>query len=185
MATSTATDTRALRDSFGQFTTGVTVVTSAGTDGVPHGATVNSFTSVSLEPPLVLVSLHRDSRACVNLVGAPFAVNVLRRQQQAIGLHFAGVRDTGALVRWDTPTPGAAPALENTLATFSCDPYQVVDGGDHLLFLGLVTSFEVRDGEPLVFHGGRFQRLEAERPAPVLEDFGPPGWYGDPMNRPM
>lgn len=171
-----ALDTRLLRDSFGQFATGVTVVTSAGSDGVPHGATVNSFTSVSLDPPLVLVSLGRNSRACAYLAEAPFAVNVLRRDQQALGLHFAGVPDTGAEIAWRTEDPIHPPTLEGTLATFCCEPHQVVDGGDHLLFLGRVTWFAVRSGEPLVFHAGRFQRLEADRPAPALDDFGPPGW---------
>lgn len=185
MTIESALDSRSLRDSFGQFATGVTVVTSAGPNGVPHGATVNSFTSVSLDPPLVLVSLHRNSRACSYLAEAPFAVNVLRRDQQALGLHFAGVPDAAAEIAWRAEQPGLAPTLEGTLATFCCDPYQVVEGGDHLLIVGLVTYFAVHGGEPLVFHAGRFQRLEPERRAPALDDFGPPGWYGDcPLYRP-
>lgn len=173
-------DTRVLRDCFGQFVTGVTVVTCAGEDGSPHGATVNSFTAVSLDPPLVLVSLRRQSRAAAYLSGAPFAVNVLRREQEAIGLHFAGAPDAGATVAW-VRNEGWAPSLVGSLATVWCAPHQVIDGGDHLIFLGRVTRTTVERGEPLVFHCGRFQRLEPERPAPALTltEWGAPGWYGD------
>lgn len=185
MSSDSPLDTRALRDCFGQFATGVTVVTSVGVDGRPHGATVNSFTSVSLDPPLVLVSLNRKSRACSHLANASFTINVLRREQQALGLHFAGVPDAGADIHWRAVGPGRPPTLEGTLATFSCDPYQVIEGGDHVLFLGRVTWFAVDGGEPLVFHRGQFQRLEPERPVPDFDHFGPPGWYGDtPLYRP-
>lgn len=178
-------DPRALRDCFGQFVTGVTVVTSLGPDGLPHGATVNSFTPISLDPPLVLVSLRRESRSCAYLEGAPFAINVLRREQQALGLHFAGVADTGADITWCPQNPGCAPTLAETLATVCCAPYTVVEGGDHLLFLGRVTRFAVHGGEPLVFHCGSFQRLQPERPIPEVREFGASSWYGDcPLFRP-
>src|SRR3954465_7893460 len=81
---------RELRQCLGHFTTGVTVITCAGADGAPHGATVNAFTAVSLEPPLVLVSLDRRSRLCALLEAAPFTVNVLEASQKDLALHFAG-----------------------------------------------------------------------------------------------
>lgn len=171
-------DRRALRDCFGEFATGVTVVACTGPDGRPHGATVNSFTTISLDPPLVLVSLRRESRSGTHLENAPFSVNVLRREQQAAGLHFAGVPDSGAEIEWAAPD-GGPPVLSGTLATLRCAPHRVIDGGDHVIFLGRVTDIAVHGGEPLVFHRGRFQRLEAEQPAPALIEWGAPGWYGD------
>ncbi|GAA0432447.1 flavin reductase family protein [Streptomyces luteireticuli] len=150
-------DARQLRTCLGHFATGVTVVTCEA-DGAPHGATVNSFTAVSLDPPLVLVSLHRDSRAARLLEGRPFTVNVLAEEQAALARHFAG--RTAATPRWIPSPAGLAPRLAGALATVSCAPWAVHDGGDHLLFLGRVEEFAVhRDGRPLVFYQGEFQRL--------------------------
>jgi len=156
-----ATLERALRDALGQFATGVTVVTVR-VDGGVHGATVGSFTSVSLRPPLVLVSLNRASRLCALLPGAPFAVNVLGAHQRDTALHFA---NRGLPVhpdpRW---TPGAAlPWLDGAVARFSCEPWGALEAGDHVLYLGRVTQFEAAGGDPLVFHGGALGGLA--RPA--------------------
>ncbi|MDT7601733.1 MAG: hypothetical protein QOK26_3810, partial [Pseudonocardiales bacterium] len=84
-----AVDPRELRSCLGHFATGVTVITCDG-DGTPHGATVNAFSAVSLDPPLVLVSLDRKSKACKYLDGRPFTVNVLTEPQDDVALHFAG-----------------------------------------------------------------------------------------------
>ena len=81
---------RELRDAFGQFATGVTVVTCTNEEGEPHGATVNAFTAVSLDPPLAQVTLGRTSRACQFLDGRPFAINVLAADQLDVAWHFAG-----------------------------------------------------------------------------------------------
>lgn len=142
-----------LRNCLGHFATGVTVVTcTAG--GRPHGATVNSFTTVSLNPPLVLVALARRSRACRYLDNAPFTVNVLRRQQDDLARHFAGDPMAGP-VEWVAGTE----RLAGTLAYLSCTPWRSYDGGDHVLFLGEVTGFEHFGGEPLVFFCGAFRPL--------------------------
>lgn len=85
-----AIDPRELRQCLGHFTTGVTVITCNGEDGEPHGATVNAFTAVSLDPPLVLVSLDRRSRLCGLIDSRPFTVNVLESHQKDLALHFAG-----------------------------------------------------------------------------------------------
>lgn len=151
-------DPRELRTCLGHFATGVTVVTCEA-DGAPHGATVNSFTAVSLDPPLVLVSLHRDSRAARLLEGRPFTVNVLAEEQAALARHFAG-RGGAGTPRWIPSPAGLAPRLAGSLATVSCTPWAAYDGGDHLLFLGRVEEFAVRrDGRPLVFYRGEFPRL--------------------------
>jgi flavin reductase (DIM6/NTAB) family NADH-FMN oxidoreductase RutF len=147
-------DERDLRDVLGQFATGVTVVTSV-VDGRPHGTTVNSFTAVSLNPPLVMVALDRRSTTCRNLDGAPFAVNVLSRRQDVLARHFAG-RPVTTPVEW---VAGEVPRLAGTLAYLVCEPWRTYDGGDHLLFIGRVTEFAHAGGDPLVFYRGAFRPL--------------------------
>lgn len=146
-----------LRRCLGRFATGVTIVTCDGDHG-PHGVTVNSFTSVSLDPPLVLVSLARTSRSCRLLHEAPFAVNILHASQEPLARHFAGRPDAGARVEWEAGD--LVPLLGDALASIECSPWRVYDGGDHVLFLGRVERFVVRDGDPLLFCGGRFLAAE-------------------------
>src|SRR5919112_5665751 len=107
-------DSRTLRNAFGRFATGVTVVTCAKDDGVPHGATVNAFTAVSLEPALCQVTLIRKSRACRFLEHAPFAVNVLAADQLDTAWHFAGRPQDPEPVWAEGPT---APVLVGNAAT--------------------------------------------------------------------
>lgn len=177
-------DERALRDVLGQFATGVTVVTCL-VDGVPHGTTVNAFTAVSLDPPLVLVSLDRRSTTCRNLDGMPFAVNVLHRRQDDLARHFAG-RPSPTLVDW---VAGDPPRLPGTLAHLTCAPWRSYPGGDHVLFLGRVTGFAHGDehgghrGDPLVFYRGAFRHIgEPFEAAPWLGSLDCPdaGWLPAP-----
>jgi flavin reductase (DIM6/NTAB) family NADH-FMN oxidoreductase RutF len=173
-------ESRELRDCLGHFTTGVTVVTCLA-DGEPHGATVNSFTAVSLDPPLVLVALARHTRACRYLDGAPFTVNVLRRRQDDLARHFAG-RPCAVPVEWVPGTERLAAAL----AYLTCLPWRSYDGGDHRLFLGEVTGFEHHDGDPLVFYRGAFRPLgEPFEAAPWLGSLDSPdaGWLPAPNTR--
>lgn len=161
-------DTRMLRDCLGHFATGVTVITCEA-DGRPHGATVNAFTAVSLDPPLVLVSLDRNSKACGYLDGRPFTVHVLHHQQDQLALHFAG-KPNGDRVEWLPAADGLAPRLADSLAYLACTPWRSYDGGDHVLFLGEVKEFATGDAEPLVFYLGKFRRLgEAYGTVPWLE----------------
>jgi flavin reductase (DIM6/NTAB) family NADH-FMN oxidoreductase RutF len=149
---------RDVRNGFGRFATGVTVVTCAKEDGVPHGATVNAFTAVSLEPALCQVTLTRQSKACGYLVDAPFAVNVLAAGQLDTAWHFAG-RPQSPEPEWaEGPT---APVLVGNAATISCRPWRTYDGGDHLIVIGEVTDLHVGDDEPLLFFGGRFREMAA------------------------
>lgn len=163
-------DPRALRDALSHFATGVTVITCE-IDGAPHGATVNSFTAVSLDPPLVLVSLDRRSKACRYLEGRPFVVNVLHEQQTDIAMHFAG-RPTHQPIEWRQGR------LKEALAHISCEPWRHYDGGDHLLFLGRVTDVEVHDGDPLLFYRGAFRRAgRAQAPWFGSSDCPELGWF--------
>lgn len=142
------------RGSLGRFATGVAIVTF---DGVSkrHGITVNSFTSVSLEPPLVLVSIARNTRAHDELAGRPFTVNILGAEQQALAMHFAG--RPGVEPEWvEGPV---APRLSRVLAYFECTPWAAYDGGDHTLYLGEVVDFNYRSGDALAFASGRFTTI--------------------------
>lgn len=149
-------NTRELRNCLGRFATGVTVVTCRAEDGY-HGLTVNAFTSVSLEPPLVLVSIDRRNRAERLLKGAPFAVNVLAADQEKEALHFAGRPQDDLRIEWKQGR--LAPRLARSLAYIECSPWREYDGGDHTLFLGHVEEFAYRDGAPLVFFAGEFRAL--------------------------
>ena len=149
-------DSRTLRDAFGRFATGVTVVTCAKEDGVPHGTTVNAFTAVSLDPPLCQVTVTRESRARRYLENAPFAVNVLSTEQLDTAWHFAGRPQRPEPAWADGPT---APVLVGNAATISCLSWRTYDGGDHLIVIGEVADLAVTDADPLLFFGGRFREL--------------------------
>ena len=152
-------DTQSLRKCFGRFATGVTVVSYRSTEGV-RGVTMNSFTSVSLDPPLLLISVARRSRTCEAIELQPFAVNVLGSAQMDVALHFAGRPKDGIRIAWtDDGNCETTPALADAIAVFQCKPWRQYDGGDHALIVGEVTSCAVRDGEPLAFHDGRFTSM--------------------------
>ncbi|MCL8025379.1 flavin reductase family protein [Nocardioides bruguierae] len=166
-----APDARALRNAFGRFATGVTVVTCAAPDpttGEPgrHGATVTAFMPVSLDPPLLQVALTRTSRACGLLEGAAFAVNVLAADQVDVAMHFAGRPSPGPLP-WDAATleqdgrRTVVPTLGGTAATFVCRPWRSVDGGDHVLHLGEVVRAETSARASLLFADSAFREVGA------------------------
>jgi len=144
------------RGSLGRFATGVAVVTFDGVDasGAPnrHGITVNSFTSVSMEPPLVLVSIQRNVASHELLHGRPFTVNILGAEQQQLAMHFAGKPSLEP--RW--VEGDIAPRLDGVLSWFACTPWAEYDGGDHTLFIGEVREFDYRSGDALGFVNGQF-----------------------------
>lgn len=136
-------DTRALRNAFGSFMTGVTVVTAHDAVGTPLGFTANSFTSVSLDPPMVLVCLANSSRNYGALVAASgFAVNILAEDQIDISNTFARpVEDRFATVDWRAG-PHGAPILNGVSAWFDCKMHKTVDAGDHVILIGKVMAFD-------------------------------------------
>jgi flavin reductase (DIM6/NTAB) family NADH-FMN oxidoreductase RutF len=154
-------EARILRDALGCFGTGVTVVTTLNEQGEPLGLTANSFTSVSLDPPLILFSLARKSANLGAFEKAGrFAVNVLHIGQQPVAGKFAQ-RDVARFedVDWATQ-PGGSPIIAGSLASFDCDTFAVHDGGDHVIFIGAVKHawFEPHR-DPLLYFRGRFRRL--------------------------
>jgi flavin reductase (DIM6/NTAB) family NADH-FMN oxidoreductase RutF len=141
-----------------RFATGVAVVTYAGPEG-PRGATMNSVTSVSAEPPLVLISVARTARSHDHLVSRAFCLNVLGAEQEPLAVLFSGrpVPEKAARVPWAASV--RVPRLANPLAWAECDPWQCYPAGDHTLILGQVTDLGHRDGDSLTYAWSRFGRL--------------------------
>jgi flavin reductase (DIM6/NTAB) family NADH-FMN oxidoreductase RutF len=146
------------RKTLGMFATGVTIVTT-NAGGTVHGMTANAFMSVSLEPPLVLVSVDRRTRMHRLLhVNTTYGVSVLGEGQDALSDHFAGRPAAG------TPEPRFAlvrdtPLVEGAVAHIVARVVRTYWGGDHSLFLGRVEHARYAEGRPLLFHGGRYGRL--------------------------
>jgi flavin reductase (DIM6/NTAB) family NADH-FMN oxidoreductase RutF len=157
----TGHDPRTLRDALGSFATGVTVVTCVDSDGTPFGLTANSFTSVSLDPPLLLVCVHRDAACRVALVEAPnFAVNVLQTEQQPESIRFSTrAEDRFGNSDW-APGELGAPVLGESLAVFECERHAVHEGGDHLILVGKVVRANFDPTlDPLLYFRGKYRRL--------------------------
>lgn len=152
----TAVDPIMLKKAFGKFPTGVTVVTCRTTDGDRHGATINAFTAVSMDPPLAQVTLIRGNKISQFLRDGPFAINILGAGQQKTALTFAGITVAEEPTWQDA---GDAPALAGNAATLQCRPWAVYDGGDHEIVLGEVTGLDVSDVEPLSFVAGKFREV--------------------------
>ena len=150
------------RQAVGAFTTGVTVVTTSDEAGVRHGLTASSFTSVSLEPPLVLFCLSERAPSLEGFAASQhFAINVLASDQEDIARRFARpAPDKFAGLAWRTGIFGA-PLLDRCIAHIECKLEHVVPGGDHVIVIGRVHRVRVYDGEPLVFHRSRFGTMAA------------------------
>ncbi|MFT4246936.1 MAG: flavin reductase family protein [Pseudomonas sp.] len=152
---------RTLRNLLGSYPTGVAIVTTRGAEGRAVGLTINSFASLSLDPPLVLWSLvsHSPSLALFR-DGAHFAINILAAGQEELARRFANpaVPDKFAEVAVQQ-APEGIPVIDGALATLVCANDHCRDVGDHLLLVGRVVRTASRPGAPLVFHGGRFTSL--------------------------
>lgn len=145
---------RAFRDALGCFATGVTIV-SARTESGPIGMTANSFTSLSLDPPLVLWSPAKSSDRFAHFTEAKeFAIQVLRDDQQALAQGFARQGDLFD-ARWQDNDFGV-PVLSDCLCAFECQTVAQHDAGDHVIVLGQVTKAHIYSGKPLVFAKGTF-----------------------------
>jgi len=157
-----------LRAAMSRFATGVAVLT-ASHGGKRFGMTVNSLTSVSLEPPQILVCINRDSSTGAAVqVSRRFAVSLLDRDQRGAAHGFVGPNGR----RFDTipctPSSSGLPLVRGALASLACDVSEVLSGGDHDIVIGNVVECAYRDGEPLVFFGGAFGGFEAHPPELVV-----------------
>jgi flavin reductase len=175
-----AVDASAFRKAMGSFPTGVTVVTVGSADGTMHGITVNSFSSVSLDPTLVLICLNRTSPGVglIERVGA-FVVNVLSAGQEVISRWFANRYRPAGSTMFDgvsfEPGVTGCPVLVDAAASFDCRLRQSHRAGDHMIMLGEVIALIHRpELEPLVFHGENYKSLEPE-PLSAGRTAAPPG----------
>jgi flavin reductase (DIM6/NTAB) family NADH-FMN oxidoreductase RutF len=149
------------RKCLANFATGVTVVTCADDDGRPYGITANSFSSVSLEPGLILWNIAKVSNSLQAFLDAEyFAINILARDQQELSAHFAEsdhtLFDSVEILR----SGENVPLIPGTLALFECRTHQVHACGDHYIIIGEVVRFEARDAEPLLFFNGKYASLK-------------------------
>lgn len=153
-------DVRAFRNILGSFPTGVTVITTLSESRGPVGLTANSFNSLSLDPPLILWSLNRNSPSLVCFEACPnFAINILAQGQSHLSQRFAKpIADKFAGVDW---RPGACgvPVLGGCAAVLECTTVSMQEAGDHVLFIGRVDRFEGLSHPPLAFHAGKYRGL--------------------------
>jgi flavin reductase len=170
---SEAVEARHFRRSVGQFVTGVTVVTYE-SEGRPRGITVNSFTSVSIDPPLILVCVARKARAAAGLSGSPLVVNVLAADQLDLARHFGGQPQECLDVPWSRHH--RPPRLRGAVAWIECRPYAEVEAGDHILFLSRVSSHRTLSKEPLLFQTGQFRLVGDHLESQPEAEANLPGW---------
>ncbi|MCU0897828.1 MAG: flavin reductase family protein [Burkholderiales bacterium] len=167
MADNAATfDSKEYRRALGTYPTGVTVVTTLAPEGTPVGITVNSFASLSLEPPLVLWALNvRSPKLAAFDAASRFAVNVLRDNQIDLSRRFASRQPNLFDGVEAKPGLGGVPLVSGVAAHIQCRSHERHDGGDHIIFVGRVERFDfVANTRPLVFAAGRYHTLGAELP---------------------
>jgi len=158
-------DERTFRQTVGQFVTGVTVI-AIEMEGSVRAMTANSFTSLSLDPPLVLFCLGKHTKAGQLIRGVDgFSVNILRYDQQDLSLYFAGIWKDPAPPPFSFTTWQGGPRLDGCTAALGCVVHAIHDGGDHWIVVGrVIATHRAPDGSPpLVFFGGRYVTLAEER----------------------
>jgi flavin reductase (DIM6/NTAB) family NADH-FMN oxidoreductase RutF len=166
----TGLDSTELRAALGQYPTGVAVATTCSPAG-PVGVTINSFGSLSLEPPLILWCLRRRSVSLAAFTRAEyFAVNILAVGQERVARQFAARASSDAIagpradrfagVGWHLD-PDGLPLLDGAVAVFTCRRAAQVPGGDHVIIIGELLGYDIAGWEPLIFHCGRYSSLAA------------------------
>jgi flavin reductase (DIM6/NTAB) family NADH-FMN oxidoreductase RutF len=150
-----------------RFASGVTIISVIDSSGVPHGMTASSFTSVSLNPPLILICVNSGTRfleACNSTKN--FGVNILDETQRSLSERFAGSGyDRFEGVTWNPGTTGV-PLFPGALATIECARFKTLVAGDHEILIGKVLHANGREGEPLIHFGSQYRALESS-----------PGWW--------
>ena len=158
MAVATVLDRDLFRKTCGRFATGIAVTTVSGPDGLPYGLTVNSFTSVSAIPPLVLICVdYRSTLLPYFRASASYCVNVLANDQRTLSERFSErIPDRFEGLIW-TPGELGAPVLADCLASMECSVAQTIEAGDHAVFIAEVIRAKYRDGEPLLYYGSDYR----------------------------
>jgi flavin reductase (DIM6/NTAB) family NADH-FMN oxidoreductase RutF len=145
-----------------KYATGITILTVLDSLGAPHGMTVNSFTSVSLSPPLILVCIDRQTPILSHFKpGTRFGVNVLHEEQKELSTWFArSGHDRFSGMEWRAGETGV-PILPGMLATLECEVTQMVEAGDHVVVIGAALHATWREGQPLVYFNSSYQSLRS------------------------
>jgi flavin reductase (DIM6/NTAB) family NADH-FMN oxidoreductase RutF len=153
-------DTWLYRRTCAQFVTGITVVTTLDSDGHPHGMTVNSFSSVSLDPPLVLVSIDLKNAILGHFISSSwFAINILAEHQEDLSRRFSSASENRFLeVSWHAGTSGT-PLLNGVLAHLECSVVRTFEAGDHTVLIGEVRRAGYTEGKPLVFFDSAYRQV--------------------------
>lgn len=152
-----------LRQVMAEYPTGITVVAACDDRGEPYGLTVNSFTSVSLDPPLVLVCIGRASSWHGHFVsGGGFSINLLSASQEEIAVRFSSEPSEGRFhgIAWER-SPSGCPVLEDAVAWLDCSLDEVLSGGDHSILVGRVEASGLSNRPSLLFHRGRMTSTDA------------------------
>ena len=148
---------RPLKDAFGRFATGIAIAGCVGEDGGPVALTINSFTSVSLDPALVLWCIERRASTFSSFSSADhYSLSILKSDQRGDSQRFAGYKAPALTSEefevWET----GAPILKNRLAAFDCEVVDRFKAGDHIILLGKVLKFDSVDGQPLVYFASNY-----------------------------
>lgn len=153
-------DPKSFRRALGNFATGVTIITARAIDGTNVGVTASSFSSLSMDPPLVMWSSIKETPSCKLFETAThFAVNILASDQMNMSNHFARQQeDKFEGFEWEEGI-GGAPIFPNCAGRFQCESYDKLDGGDHWIFVGRVVSFDDYGRSPLCFHQGSYSMV--------------------------
>jgi flavin reductase (DIM6/NTAB) family NADH-FMN oxidoreductase RutF len=155
-------DKNQLRQVMGHFATGVTVITTTNKAGEIHGLTANAFTSISLEPPLLLISVDKKAESWSAFEESKvFTVNILADDQEALSRKFAvsgggSKKFEGVAYRLGA---NGTPILDGVLSYIECTLYAAYEGGDHSIYLGEIQQAEIREGKPLLFFRGGYRAL--------------------------
>lgn len=149
---------REFREALRLFASGVTVITTPDGGGGVHGMTATAFSSLSLRPPLVLVAVGRDTR-CHRLIaeGRRFGISILHDHQVETARHFGKQGEASRSPAF--ATLHGVPVIEGAMSSLACSLDEAFEGGDHSIFVGLVTAAEVKQGSPLLHYDGRYRRL--------------------------
>lgn len=161
MSDAQPSDSKAFRNALGQFPTGVAVITTLDNEGRKVGMTANSFSSVSLDPMLVLWSIAKTSRSFSAFVEArQFAIHILGAEQKALSGQFASNCEDRFCNVSHRDGLGGIPVLDDYSAVFQCVTESRYEGGDHIIIVGRVIEFDSRGKAPLIFHAGRYADLD-------------------------
>jgi flavin reductase (DIM6/NTAB) family NADH-FMN oxidoreductase RutF len=153
-------DSHSFRRACSKFATGVTIAAVIAPDGMPHGLTVSSFTSVSLVPPMLLICIDHKTKVLEYFRLSPsFGISVLSEQQQETSNRFAARGENRFhKTPWHAGKSGA-PLIDGALATFDCEVEQIVEAGDHAIFIARVRAVAFDDGQPLLYFGSSYRKL--------------------------